>query len=39
MKKFVLLVLVLALALMVAFATDGAKDRNSAETTSISAES
>ncbi len=39
MKKFVLLVLVLALALMVAFATDGAKDRNGAEPTSVAAQS
>ena len=38
MKKFVLLVLVLALALMVAFATDGAKDQN-VETSSIVAQS
>ena len=38
MKKFVLLVLALALALMVAFATDGSKDQN-AENPSVVAQS
>ena len=35
MKKFVLLLLVLALALMVAFATDDARNKNSAETSNV----
>ncbi len=39
MKKFILLLLALALALAVAFATDSARDKNSADTAQVLAQS
>ena len=38
MKRFILLLLVLALALVVAFATDSAKDKNSGDTAKVLAQ-
>ena len=39
MKKFILLLLVLALALVVAFATDASKDKNAGESAKVLAQS